>query len=244
VAIVSALAAERFWPGESPLGKRLRLTLMSEGSYEVVGVVGEIKTDQLDERQAQTAVYLPFPQVGFGGAALAVRTSGDPMTLSRAVVSAVHSLDPEQPVLDIMTMERVVDESLGQRRFAMLLLSAFAALALTLASVGIYSVLAYVVRQRVREIGICLALGAPTRDVLRMVLAEGLKPTLLGVGLGLAGAAWLVRLMGTLLFGVGARDPGTYAAVTAIVVGVGLVAMLLPAFRATRVDPITTLRAE
>jgi putative ABC transport system permease protein len=126
----------------------------------------------------------------------------------------------------------------------MLLFSAFATLALILASVGIYSVLAYVVRQRVREIGICMALGAPSGGVLRMILVEGLKPTLLGVGLGLLAAAWLVRVMATLLFGISARDPGTFAAVTAIVVFVALVAMLVPAYRATRVDPIATLRSE
>jgi ABC-type antimicrobial peptide transport system permease subunit len=147
-------------------------------------------------------------------------------------------------VLDIMAMERVVEESLGQRRFAMFLFTAFAALALILASVGIYSVLAYSVRQRVREIGICMALGAPSRGVLKMILLEGLKPTLLGVGLGLLAAAWLVRVMATLLFGISARDPGTFTAVTGIVVLVGLFAMIVPAYRATRIDPIATLRSE
>ena len=175
---------------------------------------------------------------------LVLRTAIEPESLTRAMVGAVRTLDPEQPVLDIMTMESVVEDSLGQRRFAMLLLSAFAALALVLASVGIYSVLAYAVRQRVREIGICMALGAPSGGVLKMIVVEGLKPTLVGVGLGLLGAAWLVRVLATLLFGITARDPGTFTAVTAIVIVVGLVAMLVPAYRATRIDPIATLRAE
>ncbi len=244
VAIVSELAAARFWPGESPIGKRLTLSLISDEPREVIGVVGEVKTEQLDEREPETAIYLPSAQAGFGGMTLVLRTGIEPENLTRAMVAAIRSLDPEQPVLDIMTMESVVAESLGQRRFAMLLLSGFAVLALMLASVGIYSVLAYVVRQRLREIGICMALGAPSGGVLKMILIEGLKPTLLGVGLGLLAASWLVRLLATLLFGISARDPATFTAVTAIVVLVGLLAMLVPAYRATRVDPIATLRSE
>jgi len=160
------------------------------------------------------------------------------------MVSAIHDVDPEQPVLDIATLEEVVEESLGQRPLAMLLLAAFAALALVLASVGIYSVLAYTVRQRVREIGIRLALGAPVGGVLKLVVIEGLKPTLIGVALGLALAAGLVRVMTTLLYGVSEHDPGTFTAVAVIMLGVGIVATLVPAYRATRVDPIVTLRAE
>jgi putative ABC transport system permease protein len=137
-----------------------------------------------------------------------------------------------------------VEESLGQRPFAMLLLASFAALALLLATVGIYSVLAYTVRQRVREIGIRMALGAPTGGVLRLIVIEGLKPTLIGVALGLALAAALVRVMTTMLYGVDQHDPGTFTVVAGIMLLVGIVATLVPAFRATRVDPIVTLRAE
>jgi putative ABC transport system permease protein len=147
-------------------------------------------------------------------------------------------------VLNIQTMERVVEESLGQRPFAVKLLVTFAALALVLASVGIYSVLAYTVRQRVREIGIRMALGAPSASVLRLVVLEGLKPTLAGVALGLVLAAGLVRVIGTLLFNVSPYDPRTFALVPAIVVAVGIVATWIPAYRATRVNPIDTLRAE
>jgi putative ABC transport system permease protein len=141
-------------------------------------------------------------------------------------------------------MDHVIDESLGQRPTAMKLLAGFAGLALLLASVGIYSVLAYTVRQRVREIGIRMALGAPTGSVLRMVVVEGLKPTLLGVGVGLVLAAALVRVLSALLFGVSQHDPGTFAGVPVLVIAVGLLATWIPAWRATRVDPIDTLRAE
>ena len=156
----------------------------------------------------------------------------------------MHAIDPEQPVLDIETMQQVLEKSLGQRPTAMRLLAGFAGLALLLASVGIYSVLAYTVRQRVREIGIRMALGAPTASVLRMVIVEGLKPTLLGVAVGLVLAAGLVRVMATLLYGVSQHDPGTFALVPVLVIGVGLLATWIPAYRATRVDPIDTLRAE
>jgi ABC-type antimicrobial peptide transport system permease subunit len=160
------------------------------------------------------------------------------------MVGAIQRIDPELPVLDIATLDEVVEESLGQRPLAMLLLAAFAALALVLASVGIYSVLAYTVRQRIREIGIRLALGAPVGGVLRLVVVEGLKPTLIGVALGLALAAALVRVMTTLLYGVSQHDPGTFGGVAVLMLGVGIVATLVPAYRATRVDPIVTLRAE
>ena len=147
-------------------------------------------------------------------------------------------------MLDIETLEDVVEESLGQRPLAMRLLAGFATLALVLASVGIYSVLAYTVRQRVREIGIRMALGAPVRGVVRLIVIEGLKPTLAGVALGLALAAMLVRTMTTLLYGVSQYDARTFSGVAMIMVAVGIAATLVPAYRATRVDPIVTLRSE
>ena len=246
VVIVSENTAKRLWPGEDPLGKRITLTMMTKETAEVVGVVREVKTGSLDasEADSETAIYAPAAQFAYGGSALAVRSTMDPRRLTRAVVGAIQRIDPELPVLDIATLEDVVEESLGQRPLAMMLLAAFAALALVLASVGIYSVLAYTVRQRVREIGIRMALGAPVHGLLRLVVVEGLKPTLIGVALGLALAAALVRVMTTLLYGVSQHDPGTFSAVAAIMLGVGIVATLVPAYRATRVDPIVTLRAE
>jgi putative ABC transport system permease protein len=173
-----------------------------------------------------------------------VRTAGEPSALAPSLVSAVKSIDAEQPVMFIKTLDSVVEESLGQRPLAMLLLTMFAVLALVLATVGIYSVLAYTVRQRVREIGIRMALGAPAKGVLRLIVIEGLKPTLIGVVVGLVLAAMLVRVMATLLFGVSQHDPGTFSTVTGIMIVVGILATLIPAWRATRVDPIVTLRSE
>jgi putative ABC transport system permease protein len=244
VAIVSELAAKRFWPNQSPIGRHLTLGLLSNEPREIVGVVGDIKTEDLDEREASPAVYLPSGQQGFNNMALVVRSSVPPDTISRTVIGAVHAVDPEQPVLNVLSMETLIERSLGQRRFALQLLATFAALALTLATVGIYSVLAYTVRQRVREIGIRMALGAPSTAVLRLVIIEGFKPTLIGVAVGLVLASLLVSVMKSLLFGVSMHDPGTFAAVAAIVVLVGIVATLVPAYRAIRVDPVVTLRAE
>jgi putative ABC transport system permease protein len=246
VVIVSEGTAKRFWPGQDPIGKRLALTMMTKEMAEVVGVVPEVKTGSLDqgEDDAETAIYAAAAQFAYGGSTIVIRTAGDPETLTRGLVGVVRAIDPEQPVLDIRTMESIVEESLGQRPFAMRLLAAFALLALVLASIGIYSVLAYTVRQRVREIGIRMALGAPAGGVVRLVLLEGLKPTLAGVVLGLVLAAMLVRLMAALLFGVDEHDPVTFAVVAVIMLGVGAAATLVPAWRATRVDPVVTLRSE
>ncbi len=246
VVIVSEGTAKRFWPNQDPIGKHLTLTMMTKEVAEVVGVVHEVKIGSLEatDAESETAVYAPAAQFGYNGSTLTVRTSVEPTSLTRGVVGAVRAIDPEQPVLDIATLDAVVEESLGQRPFAMILLAGFAVLALVLASVGIYSVLAYTVRQRVREIGIRMALGAPTGGVLRLVVVEGLKPTLIGVVLGLGLAAALVRVMTTLLYGVDQHDPGTFSAVAAIMLMVGSVATLVPAWRATRVDPIVTLRSE
>ncbi len=246
VIIVSENTAKRFFPGQDPIGRHITLTMMTKEPAEIVGVVREVKIGSLDESEAdsETVVYAPAAQFGYNGSSIVARTTVPPENLARALVSAVRAVDAEQPVLDITTMEAVVEESLGQRPLAMLLLSAFAALALLLATVGIYSVLAYTVRQRVREIGIRMALGAPVEGLLGMIVVEGLKPTLIGVGLGLLMAAALVRVMETLLFGVSRYDPGTFSAVALLMLAVGIVATLVPAYRATRVDPIVTLRSE
>jgi predicted permease len=246
VVIVSENTAKKFFPGQDPIGKRITLTMMTREPAQIVGVVREVKMGSLDEgtSNAESAIYAPAAQFAFNGSTLAVRTVPEPRSLTRAVIGAIRAIDPEQPVLDIATLDEVVEESLGQRPLAMLLLATFALLALVLATVGIYSVLAYTVRQRVREIGIRMALGAPVKGVLGMIVVEGLKPTLIGVAIGLTLAAALVRVMATLLFGVSQHDPGTFSGVAAIMIAVGVVATLVPAYRATRVDPIVTLRSE
>ena len=246
VAILSELTARRFWPNEDPIGKHVTLPMMSKAPREVVGIVREVKMGSLDAgaSDSETAVYAPAAQFAFGGATLVVRTTLAPETVERSIIGAVRAIDPEQPLLDLQTLEQVVEKSLGQRPFAMMLMATFAGLALLLASIGIYSVLAFAVRQRVREIGIRLALGAPIRGVLGMILFEGLKPTLAGVALGLVLAAALVRVMAALLFNVSQYDPATFALVAALVTAIGIAATLIPAYRATHVDPIVTLRAE
>ena len=246
VIIVSEGTARRFFPSQDPIGKRITLTMMTKEPATIVGVVSEVKTGGLDvgEADAETAIYAPAAQFGINGRTIVVRTATDPAGFTRSLIGAVRTVDPEQPLLNIETMESVVEQSLGQRPLAMRLLAMFAMLALVLATVGIYSVLAYTVRQRVREIGIRMALGAPTQGVLRLIVIEGLKPTLLGVVLGLALAAALVRVMTTLLYGVDRHDPGTFTGVAILMLIVGIVATLVPAWRATRVDPIVTLRSE
>jgi putative ABC transport system permease protein len=220
--------------------------MMTKEPAEVVGVVAEVKTGALEagDSDSETAVYAPAAQFAFNGATLVVRTAAEPTSITHSVIGAIRAIDPEQPVLDIATMDEVVEEALGQRPFAMQLLMSFAILAVVLAAVGIYSVLAYTVRQRVREIGIRMALGAPVGGVLRMVVVDGLKPTVIGVGAGLLLSALLARLMTTLLYGVSEYDPRTFGIVAVVMLAVGLIATLIPAFRATRVDPIVTLKAE
>ena len=244
VVIISEKIAQRFFPNQDPIGRHITLSMMTKEPATIVGVVREVKMESLDGTAGDdAAVYAPAAQFGYGGSTLVVRTAGEPSALTRSIISAVRRIDPEQPVLDIESMETVLEETLGQRPLAMLL-GAFASLALMLATVGIYSVLAYTVRQRVREIGIRMALGAPVKGLLRMIVIEGLKPTLIGVVIGLALAAVLVRVMETLLFGVSQYDPGTFSIVALLMLAVGIFATLIPAYRATRVDPIVTLRSE
>jgi ABC-type antimicrobial peptide transport system permease subunit len=178
------------------------------------------------------------------GMTLTLRTNTNPLSVIAAVSDAVRQVDSEVPLLHIRTMQDSVDESLSPQRFTMLLLASFAGLAVLLAAVGIYSVLSYAVRRRVREIGIRMALGAQISDVLRMVMVEGMKPTLLGVAIGLVGALALGRVLSSVIYGVSARDLATFATVAVLMTGVGLVASTLPAYRATRVDPMKTLRED
>jgi len=245
VVIVSEAMARHFWPdGRNPLGQHLTLGLISNEPREVVGIVSDVKLHGLDAKDPVAAVYVPLKQTPGNWMSLVVRTSVPPRSVAQSVANAVHAVDPEQPVLEVLTMDEVIGASLAQQRFAMLLLGAFAALALTLAAVGIYSVLSYSVRQRDREIGIRMALGAPPADVLRMIVVEGMRPTLLGLVIGVVAAAALGRVLTTLIFGVTSRDLTTFLAVSVIVIAVGFFASLLPGYRATRVDPLQALRAE
>jgi putative ABC transport system permease protein len=250
--IISESMAKRFWPNESPLGKHLTLTFYPGVSREVVGVVGDVKLDSLDETRPVATVYWPLDQIFAPPSepwrsfpmSLAVRTGADPLSAVAAVTSAVHQIDPETPVTEVMTMNELISNTLTPQRSNMFLLAAFAGLALLLTAVGIYSVLSYAVRRRVREIGIRMALGASHSDVLKMVVIDGLKPILLGVGIGLAAALALGRVVSSLIYGVRPTDPLTFAAVASLLVAVGVLATIVPAYRATRFEPVRTLRDE
>jgi predicted permease len=252
VILISESMARQFWPGEDPLGKRLTLTFFPGTVREVVGVVGDVKIDGLDQSRPSATLYFPLDQVSApanGGwnsfpMTLVVRSAGDSRALVSAVSNAVHLVDREIPLRDILPMDDLVTNSVSQQRFNMLLLGAFAGLALLLAAVGIYSVLSYSVKRRVREIGIRLALGARLTDVLRMVVFEGMKPTLLGVAIGTAGALALGRALSSLIYGIKPTDPVTFLAVAMLLAGIALCASIIPAYRATKVDPMVALRYE
>jgi putative ABC transport system permease protein len=210
---------------------------------EIIGVVGDLKHVSLAERIRPT-VYYPQAQLSFGWATVVAYTSVPPLSLSRAATDIVHQMDPELPVSDVGTMQRWVDESLTRTKFQTSLLTVFAGLALALAVLGIYGVMSYAVAQRTKEIGVRVALGAQKGQLARMILSRALTLTLAGLALGLTGAAILGRYLKTLLFEIKPADPVTLTAVAALLLGVALAAALIPAVRATRVDPMIVLRYE
>jgi putative ABC transport system permease protein len=249
VAIINETMARQFWPGENPLGKRFKL---GPGDSQrpwvtIVGVIVDVKEMGL-EAPAKAEMFLPYQQLPNMlwniPRDLAVRTTGDPLSVAAAVRQAIWSVDRNQPVSNIRTMDEILSEEVAQRRIGMTLLAAFAALALLLASLGIYGVLSYSVAQRTHEIGIRMALGAGRKDVLQMALADGMRLAAAGVVIGLGASFALTRLMERLLFGVSASDPLTLGGVTLLLVAVALVACLIPARRATKVDPVVALRTE
>ena len=242
VVVISASMAQKFWPNENALGRRLTAVFAGEAPREVVGIVGDVKYNGLEVREPVPAMYLPLEQIPRGQMDLAIRSRVPTVLVGAA--AALHALDPDQPILDSGPVLRLIRDSLSRQRFAMLLLGGFAALAIVLAAVGIYSVLAYGVRRRRREIGIRMALGAETGAVLRMIVFQGMRTALVGVAIGLAAALALGRVLASLLYGVRASDPATFAAVAALLCAVALAASLLPALRAARIDPVQTLREE
>ena len=209
---------------------------------QVVGIVGDVKQRNLIEATTPTVYF--YTREPYGRATFAIRTSVPPATLAQPAVAAIRAIDPEQPVGDIRTMVQVLDGKLTSQRFSALLLGVFAGVALLLAAVGIYSVLSYIVRGRSREIGIRTALGARTADVLRLVIVEGMSPALVGIAAGTIAALASAKVMKTLVFGVSASDPLTLAAVAATLALVALMASLVPAYRALRLDPVKVLRAK
>ncbi|HET9450015.1 MAG TPA: ABC transporter permease, partial [Aggregicoccus sp.] len=243
VALLSESAARRHWPGRDPLGARIRLGGEGNPWRRVVGVVGDVRHAGLTQEPREEA-YVPLGQDSWGFLQFAVRTRGEPLALAGAVRQAVLEVDPEQPIGSVKTLEGLVAASVARQRFLSVLLGVFAAVALLLAGVGLYGVISYTAQQRTREIGIRMALGARSADVLRLVVGSGMRVALAGVGLGL-GAAWgATRLLESQLHGVSATDPLTFALLALLVCGVALLATWLPARRATRVDPQVALRAE
>ncbi len=227
----------------TPIGQRATLPLESKTrANEVIGIVGDVKQRDMSE-PAMPTVYEYTAERPYRNLTIAIRTKSDaPLSLAQPAAAIVRALDPEQPVQDIKTMRQVLDDTLTSRRFSALLLGLFAAVALLLASVGIYSVLSYIVRGRSREIGIRTALGARRADVLRLIVIEGMTPTLIGIATGIIGALVSARILAKLVFGISASDPLTLMLVCCALAGVALLASLLPAYRAARVDPLTALR--
>ena len=244
--IVSEETVRRYFPNEDPIGKRIDFGWTRDGERlagEIVGVVGDVRQHALSAG-VTPHVYAAWDQWPLDEITVVMRSRGDPSTALAAARGAVQSLDRDLPVYDAFTLESMVDRALGQPRFYVLLLSIFAALAVVLAVVGIYGVIAYTVQQRTREIGIRIALGASRERVVGMVVRRGLALAILGIALGTVGSYALTRVLRTLLFGVSARDPMTFVAVAALLGGVALVASWVPARRAARVDPLTAMRAD
>ena len=260
VAIINETLARRFFPNEDPVGKTIWMgppesllppeALTPVGRFPrrlIVGVVSDVKGGSLNQ-PTPSLVYAPLTQHRREGWSnnlmLAVQTNTKPETLTSAIREQVRGLDPDQPVTSIRTMDELLDRTLSEAKFGLLLFGLFAALALVLAAIGIYAVMATTVTQRTHEIGLRMALGAQNRDVLRLIIGQGMMPVLIGVVVGLASAVALTRLMSTLLFGVSATDPLTLALITTLLAAVALLACYIPARRATKVDPLVALRYE
>jgi len=246
VAVINETAARRYWSGRDPVGQQTDLSpALGPGfsAVEVVGVIGDVKYDTMAAEMGAN-VYLSYRQSGYPGYYVNLRTAGDPLAVVAAVRMAVAAVSAEAPVYDLMTMEQRIANSTYRTEFNTLLLLAFAALAVVLAAVGLYGVVAYSVTQHTREIGIRMALGARPADVLRLIVTQGMRLVLLGGLIGLVGALALTRLMRSLLFGVSPSDPLTFVVILVMLTGVALVACWLPARRAARVNPMVALRSE
>jgi putative ABC transport system permease protein len=256
VAVINETMATRFWPNEDPIGKRVALSVESlrfdrpnapprldfeSAAREIVGVVADVRASAIAD-PAMPGMYLPFAQRPVTDLTIAIRTNGDPTRLVSPIRAAVRALDPDQPVSGIATMSDIVAASVQQPRDRTTLIAIFAGVALMLAALGVYGVMAYGANERTREIGLRVALGAASGDVVGLVVRGALGMTSIGVALGLVGGFLASRLLGSLLFGVTATDLPTFAVAAVVILGVAGLASWLPARRASRVDPVVALR--
>jgi len=235
VTIVSESAARRLFPGEDPIGKRIDVFIGDPGSpYEIVGVVKDIKVSSLDV-DVFPIVYIPHTQLSPGVMTFVIRTNGNPQSLATGAVAAVHELDPELPVADVQPMDDVVAFTVARPRVIMTLLAAFAAMAMLLAGVGVYGVMAYSVGQRTHEIGVRLAMGATNGMVFRMIIGQAFMLAAIGIGVGLVAAFGATRVLQTLLYHTEPRDPSTFAIAAVVLMAVAMLASYVPARRGTRI---------
>lgn len=243
VILINEAMAKKFWPNEDPVGKRMDLQIGQKGDQEIVGVVGDVKLDSLD-RPVRYEGYLPYRQLAMNYMTIVIRTTGDPAALANAARKQVLAVDPEEPVSNVATMERVVNTSVAGRRLSAVMVATFAMFALLLATIGIYGVVSYWVSQRTREIGIRCALGAQRRDIFEMVIGRGVMLAMCGAVAGVVVSLLLTRFVESLLFGVSAHDWVTMTGVPLLLVLVTVVACSVPARRASKVDPVIALRFE
>lgn len=240
VALINETLARHYFPNEDPIGKQVQIE-GQKAPREIVGIIGDVKQLKLDA-EGKAEIYVPFQQFPVPGMNIVVRTKTDPGSMTSAVLQQIAQVDPDQPVFQVKTMDQYLDESMAQRRLSTVLLGAFAALALVLAAIGVYSVMSYLVSQRTHEIGIRMALGAKQRDILKLVVGQGMWLSFLGIAFGIAAAFLLTRMMTSLLYGITASDPLTFIGISLLLAVVALLACLIPARRAIKVDPIIALR--
>jgi ABC-type antimicrobial peptide transport system permease subunit len=244
VTIISEEMARRYWPGEDPLGKPVTLRSLGNRTYTIIGVAGDVRSIGPDAEPGPMAYVSTAVLARAIQSTLVVRTRNEPTAQTSAVRGVFRSIDANVPVFDIQTVEQLLYDALGSRRFNMFLLGSFAGVALLLASVGLFGVMAYLVSQRTREIGVRLALGARPRDVFRLVIGRGMLLALIGAAVGAVGAFGLARFLETLLFQIRPTDPLTFTVAPALLLGVALLACYIPARRAMNVDPMVALRYE
>lgn len=244
VVIINETLARQHWAGRDPIGKRIRFNAPLDRApwMEVVGVIKDVKHELALEVTPE--YYLPYPQDVWRGMVVVARTTVDPASLAGSIRQEVWAIDKDQPVFDVRTMQEVRSLSVGLQQFNSMMIGIFALVALLLAAIGIYGVMAFVVTQRTREIGIRMALGARRADVLKLVVMNGMKLAVVGLAIGLVASWALTRFISNLLFGVQPTDPLTFSVVSACLLAAALLACYLPARRATKVDPLEALRYE